>query len=621
MCGIAGILSLDPRLPADPVAVQRMRDRLTHRGPDDAGLFADGPIALGHRRLSIIDLEGGHQPMLFEDGRLAIAYNGEVYNYRALRRDLEGRGRRFRTDSDTEVVLAAYAEHGLEFVRGLDGMFALAIWDETHRRLVLARDRLGIKPLFLHVGGQRVAFASEIKALLELPDVSREWDLQALHDYFHFLYVPEPGTAYRAIRHVPPASCVVVDPGGIREQRYWELRPGSPLRGEAALAVTSELLSESVASQLVSDVPLGAFLSGGIDSGLIVAFMTQARRKQVDTFNVYDPQFSFYDERDLARRVADAYHTRHHELKAGSEVNELLEEVVSSFDEPFADSGALPNLVVCRETRRAATVALSGLGGDELFAGYVRYSAMKMGSAGRFVPAPLRRWLTALVDHLPEGRGLALDRLKRGARLLGLPEADRYTGMVTAGGRLRRPVMAPSFLAQVDPWAPLRLVRGHIERGRDLGLDEVNRLLYTDLLTYIPGDLLRLADRTSMRFSLEVRVPYLNHRLVEAALGMPGGEKLRHGRRKRLLRRLSRRWLPPEVVRAPKRGFGGPMAAWLRGPLAPAMERAVEITAPETGVLERAALREAWREHRSGRASHEEILWATLVFARWAEAR
>ena len=351
--------------------------------------------------------------MYSRDGRTAIVYNGEVYNYRELRRELELRGHAFRTSSDTEVVLALYEEHGTEFVTRLNGMFAIALWDEAHQRLLLARDRFGIKPLYLHETPEHLAFASEIKALFAIPGIDLSWDLQALHDYFHFLYVPNPRTAYRSIRQLPPATILVAEGGRTREERYWELVPAA---GQNDIEELVELLRESVAMQMVADVPVGCFLSGGIDSGLVAAFMSSVTQEPVRSFTVYDPAVPFYDERERARLVAERYRTDHREIVAATEVRALVDQMLPTFDEPFADSGSLPNLVVCREGRKHVTVALSGLGGDELAGGYVRYLGMQATSTLRRLPRSLGRWAAAIADALPEGRGLAFDRVNAWGR-------------------------------------------------------------------------------------------------------------------------------------------------------------------------------------------------------------
>lgn len=618
MCGIAGFVSRDAGRPVDPRVVEKMRDRLKHRGPDAFGLYANGRVALGHRRLSIIDLEGGVQPMFSSDERKVIVFNGEIYNYRELRGELQNRGHSFRTDSDTEVVLAAYEEYGTDFATHLNGMFAIALWDEARSRLVLVRDRLGIKPLFVGETSEGLAFGSEIKALLELPGVDQSWDLQSIHDYFHFMYVPGPRTIYRGIRQVQPGTMIVVESGSARSHTYWRLEPAG---GAPDADDFMQLLAESVGMQMVADVPIGCFLSGGIDSGLIAAFMSARTTDPIRTFTVYDPNVPVYDERERAALVAGRYRTRHLELIGSTDVDEAVRFILESFDEPFADSGSVPNFVVCEQGRKQVKVALSGLGGDELAGGYVRYLGMQLKDRIPFASGRFARWLARAADLIPEGRGLASDRIKRFTRLLGLSESEAYTRAVSGGGLLKRAVLSADLLKAVDRSSPHDRIFARLKEAGDLGCDPVNRLLYTDLLTYVPDDLLTLADRTSMRSSLEVRVPFLDHRLVSRALSIPGSEKIRGSELKAFLRRASKEWLPESVIHGPKRGFSAPMADWLRGPLRSEMQRAIETTAPATGLLDRSGLREAWEAHVGGRANHETILWATLLFARWAESR
>ncbi len=621
MCGIAGFLERDPAAPADAALAKRMGDALVHRGPDGEGFHVAGPVALAHRRLSIIDLAGGAQPMHARAGEASIVYNGEVYNFRELRAELKAAGMGFETDSDTEVVLAAYLHFGNDFVQHLNGMFACAIWDARQRRLVLARDRFGIKPLYIAETADRWAFASEIKGLLEVPGVDREWNHQALHDYFHMGYTPGEATAYRGIRQLGPGKLAVIEGGALREETYWELAPAPSLGASQDIESFEALLQDAVRMRMVADVPLGAFLSGGVDSGLVVAYMSQASEGPVNSFTVYDPNVPYYDERTPAAEVAARYSTQHRELAAAADVDALIGRIVPTFDEPFADSGAFPNLVVCREGRKLVTVALSGLGGDELSGGYVRYRGMEWLRALGFLPAGFSRPLSFLADRLGEGQGLAGNRIKRLARLVGRDPASAYARMVGIVGRLDTPPLAAAFLRDVDPESAQRRIAQRFDRAKEMGLDRVNQLLYTDLTTYVPDDLLRLADRTSMAESLEVRVPFLDDRLAERALAIPAAQKVNRRELKILLRSLARTQLPASVVDGAKRGFSVPMAEWLRGPLAAVTDRAVREVGPATGVLDRDALVAAWDEHRSGTANHEETLWASLMFSMWAEAQ
>lgn len=619
MCGIVGLHHRVSRRPVDPALVERMCDSIAHRGPDDQGVFIDGAVGLGHRRLSILDLAGAHQPMASPDGECVIVYNGEVYNFAELREELAERGRRVKSTGDTEVVLALYEEFGLDFVNKLVGMFALAIWDARNQRLVLARDRFGIKPLFLHEDADGLAFASEIKALLERPGIDRSWDEQGLHDYFSLLYVPGPRTAYAKIRQLEPGHMLVSDADGVQTHRYYTLAPTETRPVAEAIERFESLLIDAVGLRTVADVPVGAFLSGGIDSGLVVAFMSQALEEPVRSFTVFDPDAPYYDERELAGQVAARYHTRHTELSARSDALAMLDEIGPTFDQPFADSGAFPNLAVCRAGRQEVTVALSGLGGDELSAGYVRHLGMQLGQKLRWAPRALGAVARTLADALPEGEGLGFDRVKRFARLVGLSESEAYASMLSAGGRLERPVLSQAFRRRVDEESVVRHIGARLGEADALGLDSVNRVLYTDLQTYIPDDLLVLADRTSMRVGLEVRVPFLDHRVVEQALAIPGSEKIRGRTLKAMLKGVARPYLPASVIDGKKKGFSIPMDDWLRGPLCSEMTRAIEEVAPDTGYFDGDGLRRAWEAHRARRANHEEILWATLAFARWAE--
>jgi asparagine synthase (glutamine-hydrolysing) len=616
MCGIAGILELGGRAVA-PELLQKMGAALAHRGPDAAGSYADGAVGLVHTRLSIIDLESGAQPLLSSDGACALVYNGEVYNFRALRAELERLGCAFRTNSDTEVILLGYQVLGAAVVERLEGMFAFALWDGLRQRLLLARDRLGIKPLYLYQDGQRIAFASEVKALLRLPFVDRSWDEQALHDYFAFRYIPAGKSAYRAVRELAPGTLASVERGVLTERRYWTLRP-APLAAADAVAALPEVLARAVEAQTVADVEIGAFLSGGIDSGLVVANLARNGRT-VSTCTVYDPDVPFYDERAQARRIAERFGTQHREIPARTDIATVWQKVPAIFDEPFADSMAVPHLVVSHAMRTQAKVALSGLGGDELFGGYPRYLGFALGRRVPVLPQLLRRSLAALVAPIPDrSSGLAVDWLKRFARLIGSRESELYTGLVTSAGQLTRPILTPQFRARVDAAAPLAQIEVQFAAARELGLDAVNTALYTDLSTFLVGDLLRCADRTSMAAGLEVRVPFLHTELVELALAIPGSLKVRRGRLKWLLREVARDILSHEIAAAPKRGFSVPMAEWLRGPLAPFVEEAVEKHAPATGILDRAALRTLWNTHRARRESHEATLWSVLVFSLWA---
>ena len=562
MCGIAGILRRD-QAPVDAAVLKRMTDVLAHRGPDGEGVRVEGPVAFGHRRLAIIDLVGGIQPMTSDDGSTWITYNGEVYNFRELRAELSALGRRFRTDSDTEVVLAAYESWGPECVTRLRGMFAFAIWDARRRRLLLARDRVGIKPLVYAWDGRALRFASEIKGLLADSEVPRDLDWDALQDYLTHLYIPSPRTMFRGIRKLPPASYLVwsLDGGDPAIHTYWDLRmtpePGIP---EAEwVARLDHVLHETVRLHMVSDVPVGAFLSGGVDSSSVVACMAETSRVPVKTFSIGFDEHD-YDELRYARLVAARHGTEHFEMVVKPDVMDILPRLAWQFDEPFGDASAVPTYCLSKLTRDHVTVALSGDGGDESFAGYRRYDQAlrlhrRMDHGALAVCKPLLRWAGARRSPGAKGR----ERLQ----VLGMPPLERYYRMLT--------YQTPETLATLlTTEAAARMSGGRptdalsMMAGQAGTEDYLSTLQYVDVHHYLPGDILTKVDLTSMLSSLETRVPLLDHVLMEHAATMPPSLKLRDGTGKYVLKEAMRRHLPAETLDRGKMGFGVPLAHWFR---------------------------------------------------------
>lgn len=640
MCGIAGFLDLSAATGADLARsrIMGMTDAIAHRGPDGADCWTDpqAGIALGHRRLAIIDLsESGRQPMHSADGRFVISYNGEVYNFAELRHDLEARGRAFSGGSDTEVMLAAITEWGLEdALNRFVGMFAFALWDKAARTLHLARDRMGVKPLYWTVSGGHVLFASELKALMRHPAWRGELDVDAVTGFLRYSYIPNPATVFAGVRQVEPGSTVTIGPGGeVRAWTWWDARErllaacASPFAGSDAEAVATldGLVRRSVAARMIADVPLGAFLSGGIDSSMVVAAMQVQSARPVRTFSIGFEEEAF-DEAPFARAVAEHLGTDHTELYCtGRDALDAVSSIPDWFDEPFADPSQLPTFLVARMAREHVTVALSGDGGDELFGGYPRYDYTEgLWNRIRRLPRPLRGGLGAAVGAMPEPW---LDRLAsalprnrrpispgrkihRAAALLSLEaadevhrrlaevwtDADRLTG-VAGGLRLARdPALAssvPSFLA---------------------------RMRYYDMRTYLADDILTKVDRTSMAVSLEAREPLLDHRLVEFALGLPDHLLRREGRNKWVLRAVLERYVPRKLFERPKMGFSIPTGAWLRGPLRGWGEA---LLAPDRirseGLLDAAEVGRLWAEHQEGRANRETILWNLLMLQAWRE--
>lgn len=646
MCGITGVFTTAASS-ADELlgTARRMSAALTHRGPDDHGVWADAGsgIAFGFRRLSIIDLSPeGHQPMVSATGRFTIVFNGEVFNYAALRRELDAAGHRFRGHSDTEVMLAAFEAWGVEpAVRRFVGMFAFAVWDRETRALHLGRDRLGIKPLYVFHKPGVLAFASEFKALVTHPAFDRAIDRNALATYLRLLYVPAPATIFRDTAKLQPGHLWTIhrpDRPLPAPTAYWRLgdvaRDGleQPLEGsdDEIVAQADRLLGDAVGLRMYADVPIGAFLSGGIDSSLVVALMQERSQQPVRTFTVGfgNPQ---YDESAHAARVARHLGTAHVGVTLGdAELRAAVPRLPELFDEPLADPSQLPTLLVSEVARREVTVALSGDGGDELFAGYNRYlvgrSALRAAGA---LPRPARRAISSLIER---GSPESWNRVGRGLQAV-LPGGIADPRLGEKFYKLRTLATAGSppalYRSLVSFWPdPTALVPGSVEDGfaaeRAWGLlpaaATLERMMLADQLEYLPDDLLAKVDRASMAVSLETRVPLLDHRVVEFSWRLPARFKVRGGQGKWLLRRLLRRRVPDELVARPKMGFSVPIDAWLRGPLRPwAEDLLAEATLARDGFLAPDPVRRTWREFLAGRGSAGLGLWAVLVFQAWRD--
>jgi asparagine synthase (glutamine-hydrolysing) len=618
MCGICGIVSLDATSSPDRAALAAMNAAMAHRGPDSDGILVDGPAGLAARRLSIIDLEGGDQPLANEDGTVHVVQNGEVYNYRELRAELERRGHRFTTHSDTEVLAHLYEEHGPAFVERLRGMFAVAIWDSRERRLVLARDRFGIKPLYYRNAGGALSFGSELKSLLRQPGFGRELDLDALEAFLAFNSIPAPLTIFSEARKLPPGHVLTWDGGQPRLARYARPAPVSAedVRSEddEELAVeVRERLRDSVRAHLVADVPVGVLLSGGIDSSALTALAASESQGRVSTFSIGFEESSF-DELSAARLVAERYGADHHELVVRPDAVELLPRLVEAFDEPFADSSALPTYLVSQLAAGSVKVALSGEGGDELFGGYYTYVADQL--APRLAPAA--RAVRGLVERLPSSSAKAsLDyRAKRFVRGAHLPPLERHHAWKEIfSDDARAELLARSRDGAADP---LDVYRARY--AETAGAEPLARLQDVDLGIYLVDDLLVKTDRASMAHSLEARVPFCDAVVSELALALPSDKKVRGLAKKRLLRRAVAPLLPRTVVRARKQGFSAPVAAWLRGPLEPfAREVLAADTLERHGYLRAAQVSGLIDEHVSGREDLSRQIWGLMAFTLWVE--
>jgi len=621
MCGIAGQLFHDPSRPVDPAVIRRMTDTLRHRGPDDEGVWSDGPVGLGSRRLAVIDLSPrGHMPMTNEDGSLRIVFNGEIYNFQELRDELQAKGHVFRSDSDTEAILHLYEEHGPDLLARLRGMFAFALWDAPRRTLFAARDRLGKKPLFYAHDERGFVFGSEPKALLQAPGARAEVDPLAIHHYLTYGYVPSPFSAFRGMQKLPPAHYLTVRDGRLDVRRYWSLRYGPKhTADEGALAdELLHLLEESVRLRMISDVPLGALLSGGIDSSLIVALMRRQTSGPVRTFSIGFDQPA-YDELAYARQVAERFETEHHELVVKPDAIAILPRLVWHYNEPYADSSALPSFHLCAMARQSVTVALGGDGGDELFAGYDRYLATALAARLDVLPPALRGALARGVSAIaPRGSPKsAIYRLGRFLEVLPLAPMPRYASWLSVfDAEGKRALYRDDFAELVASVDSLDFL-DEVYRRSDAA-DSIEAILDADLQTYLPDDLLVKMDIASMASSLEVRSPLLDHRVVEFAARLPRRMKLRGLVQKHILKRIMRGVLPEPILRRKKMGFGVPIDHWLRGELREmAYDVLLDRRALARGYFREGALRRLLDEHSSGQAFHHHRLWSLLMLELW----
>lgn len=619
MCGIAG--RVDPGGSGDPALLHAMCDAMVHRGPDSAGYLVDGGVMLGMRRLAIIDVAGGDQPRFSEDGSVAVVFNGEIYNHRELRAGLLARGHVLSSDADTEVIAHLWEEHGPDCVTHLRGMFAVAIWDAGRRELFLARDRLGKKPLYWSDAGGILRFGSEPRVVLQDPDVPRDVDLVAIDAFLVNQYVPHDLCAFAALRKLPPASRLRWRPGDAAPaiDRYWHLdyEPKDRLELPEAAERVRELLLEATRLRLMSDVPLGAFLSGGTDSAAVVAAMAQTSAEPVRTFSVAFADAEF-DETPYARMVAERYGTDHQELEVGALDAGLLPRIAWHFGEPFADPAALPTYQLSELAREHVTVALSGDGGDESFAGYRRYWQLARTLPAERVPASARRALARALAALAggtEGRS-TLPRAARLAQRLTLSPSARYSDLFryfTDADRER--LYTDEFRAALAGSDPL----AHVEAAwaSHPGVEAVDRLMAVDLDTYLPDDLLPKVDVTSMAHSLEVRAPLLDHVLVEEAARMPVALKLQGTDGKVVLREAVRPWLPDGLLDRPKQGFAVPLVRWLREELREVPEQVLlDPHATSRGLFRPEAVRALIDEHRSG-ADRSAQIWALVNLELW----
>lgn len=627
MCGICGVLDLNDPEALHGATLGRMCNIIQHRGPDDEGHYVTKGVAIGMRRLSIIDLSGGHQPISNEDGTLWVINNGEIYNYLELRERLLKKGHIFRTNSDTEVLVHLYEDEGPNFVKKLRGMFALALWDAPRRRLVLARDRVGKKPLYVRREPHRILFASEIKSILAVNDVPRRIDPLSLREYLALGYVPAPRTMFEGIEKILPGHTLIFENGDARDSEYWDpLFAGNEVRPEQEwVELVRTKFLESVRIRLVSDVPLGAFLSGGVDSSAVVAAMARISDRPVKTYSIgFEGQDTFYNELPFARKVAQAFHTDHHEIIVRPDVADLLPRLIWHLDEPIADSAFFTTYLVSRMARESVTVILSGVGGDELFGGYRRYLGDALWRYYSLLPTVVRKKvLPAILGRLPQDRHSGWKNSIRYAsafvKTADREPIERYASYVTVfptsvrAHLLREPWAAPPCSLD-EPTS--RVLSSYFQRCHSD--DTLNRIMYVDVKTSLSDDLLALTDKTSMAASLECRAPFVDHELIELAGRIPSNTKIRGRNLKYLLKKVVEPWLPPEILHRKKRGFGAPVGAWMRNDLQPLVDDMLsESQIKKRGFFHWPVVQDIISRHAGQHSDNTDHLLALISLEQW----
>ncbi|MEQ3638377.1 MAG: asparagine synthase (glutamine-hydrolyzing) [Alteromonas sp.] len=622
MCGIAGF-SLFNYNEGGEKALQDMHHAILHRGPDASGIYLDEQIGLCHRRLSILDLsEAGNQPMFSADGNLVIVFNGEIYNFLELRESLAAQGVQFKSHTDTEVILELYAREGIQCLQKLNGMFAFALWDKTKQELFIARDRLGKKPLYYFSDNGRFAFGSEIKAILALQDIPRDIRLDAVYDFFAYQYVPDPKSIFQHIHKLPPAHYMVLNKDGFTITEYWDLsfKNISTASEDANKQQLKALLEHVTKLRMISDVPLGAFLSGGVDSSGVVAMMSEASEAPVKTCTIGFDNKDF-NEADFAREIAEKYNTEHHEYTVNQNVADRLEHIVSFFDEPFADPSLVPTYFVSELARKAVTVALAGDGGDEMFAGYEKYTTDSIENKLRSkFPESVRKTLfpalASLAGKVPGKVG------KKAKSLLTTLSHDAAMGFYITNSMITdemwNSLVKPDVAEKLKGYHPSHYTIDTYHKAD--GPDHLSKILYTDIKTYMTGDILVKVDRMSMANSLEVRAPILDYQVAEFAATLPSSQKYRDGEKKYLLKEVFKPFIPDSLLYRKKMGFSTPLDEWFRGELKALSEyRLLGSQRGLNDVFENHVINKLWQEHQSRKAEHGTVLWSMLMYQMWFE--
>ncbi len=622
MCGICGIHFTDKERVVSPDTLNGMCDVITHRGPDDSGIHIDGATGIGMRRLSIIDLVTGHQPMCNEDESVWLVFNGEIYNHQELRKELQAKGHIFKTKSDSEAIIHAYEEYGGRCVHKLNGMFAFAIWDRKKRQVLLARDRLGIKPLYYSFDGKTLVFGSELKSLLRSNEVSRDLDLAGLDNFLTFEYIPSPLTLFTSIKKLPPGHILLMRDGQIKTYHYWDLKfYPTEEKDEIVCEKFREIFQDAVKIRLMSDVPLGAFLSGGIDSSSLVAMMSQVATGPVKTFSIGFENQS-YNELEYARLIAEHFETEHHEFIIEPRAVDLISRLINSLDEPIADFSIFPTFLVSEMARQHVTVALSGDGGDELFAGYDTYIADRICRQYQHLPLALRNGLILkalrMIPPTSKKKGL-INSAKRFAEGAALPEDLHHVRWMTFLSNEEKNLLFDDHVKfHLNGRDPFTTVRSLFDRsGTD---DLLHQQLYVDINFYLPEDILVKVDRMSMATSLEARVPFLDHRIVEFSATIPSRKKLKGFNTKYILKKAMADILPKKILHRGKEGFSIPIKEWLKEELKPMMlDLLSEERIKREGYFNWPYIDLLVKEHLSNKDNHSHRLWALMLFEMWQD--
>jgi asparagine synthase (glutamine-hydrolysing) len=620
MCGIAGFTHFAGNM-GDKVALKKMGDSIYHRGPDAGGEYLDEHVGLAHRRLAIIDLsDAGIQPMTSHDGKYIIVFNGEIYNFQALRAELSAAGYPFKTHTDTEVILALYATEGENLLNKINGMFAFALWDTTTQKLMIARDRMGKKPLYYLQTDTQFAFASEIKAILTLPDVPRDIRLDAVYDFFAYQYVPDPKSIFTHIHKLPPGHYMTVDAKGIEITQYWDVSfKHTSTASEVELTEKlRELATHCTKQRMVSDVPLGAFLSGGVDSSGVVAMMAMNSDTPVKTCSIgFDDKK--YNETEFAKEVADKYHTEHHEFTVHQNVADNLEKIVGYFDEPFADPSLVPTFFVSELARQQVTVAIAGDGGDEVFAGYEKYTtdATENSLRNKF-PKVLRKHLFPKLANFLAGSNATIWR--KGKSLLTSLSQEPAMGFYTTNSQIDdrqwQKLVKQEVKEKLGDYHPSKITIDAYEKSD--GPDHLAKILYTDMKTYLPGGILVKVDRMSMANSLEVRAPLLDREVVEFAATLPSNMKFKNGEKKHILKEAFKPMLPDGILYRKKMGFSVPLASWFRHEIKDLAERhLIDKAQGLKSIFNHDYIQTLWQEHQNENADHSALLWSMLMYEMW----